>query len=534
VPEDALIGYAGAALFVVRDVTSAGLRDTLLSWSSRPGAGGHRAGPRLRHGRARGQAEDKPRINRYGLRCRSTGPSARSCAAPGRSGSWWCRARPATARATPSWRRPSTRSIAAGRCWWPPSPSTRPTCWVSCWRAIPARYRCCSATRNGGPPSRPSWPRGAAAGVDRGQLSLDDNIVRAAELKVAGIVSAIEAALTLERRAAELVTWQPLLAGLQSDLPRTSELDFDEADAFRWYQRATTEGDGWWRDLYRRYAEWRLRTRLGAAATVPVDRPPGRTGGGAVGPRRGHAGRDRRHRPRRVVGRTGRRRRSAGGRGRHRDAAPGHQRAAVVGGGPAQRVRVGVGAAGRAQPAAGGAGGPRRRGAGAGAAAVGRHRDRRRGSAAADAGTVRPRHPGRGRPHRPDPGRAGAGPGQAGAGRRRCPPVALRVVRGRRRHRGDAGPARAGELRRPARRAPQQRVRRGDRGGRGDVPGGALPVAAAPDRVLREAVLRRPDRAGHPASPRRAGRPHRRPAGRRARWWPTASTGPRSTRCWPG
>ena len=37
IPEDRLVAVAAAALFVAGDVSSAGLRDTLLTWAARPG-----------------------------------------------------------------------------------------------------------------------------------------------------------------------------------------------------------------------------------------------------------------------------------------------------------------------------------------------------------------------------------------------------------------------------------------------------------------------------------------------------------------
>src|SRR5262249_37908695 len=109
---------------------------------------------------------------------------------------------------------------------------------------------------------------GAAAGTEASQLRRDADAVAAASTTVDGLVSGIDAALTLERQAAELVTWGPLLAGLRVDLPRT--FGADQAEQLL----TVAEGDapGWWDRWRRRRALRRLRRQTGATESVPLDR----------------------------------------------------------------------------------------------------------------------------------------------------------------------------------------------------------------------------------------------------------------------
>jgi AAA domain len=304
VAEDELVGYAGTALFVVRDVTSAGLRDTLLNWSTRPELGS------------------------TALAAVYSGPSAPSAGAdtgPIRSPLPLNAAQREVVRRT----RRERVVVVSG----PPGNGKSHAVVAAALDTVDRGGSVLVATQSGyaaevlgGLLARYPGPvpvqfgdaerreaiatelaEGTGLGADRQQLSHDDDAVRAAESKVDDIVHGLEAALALERQADELVTWAPLLAGLQADLPNTFESGFNTADpsnagfahagsanagsanagfanarfdnagfdlaaADRLYRRATQAGEGWWWRLWRGWALRRLRERTGAAATVPLER----------------------------------------------------------------------------------------------------------------------------------------------------------------------------------------------------------------------------------------------------------------------
>ncbi|GAA0733558.1 AAA family ATPase [Dactylosporangium roseum] len=92
---------------------------------------------------------------------------------------------------------------------------------------------------------------GLPGGTTTRQLHADEAAVAAARTAVAAVTAGLGAALDLERTAASLRTWEPLLAGLRAEAPRVFAAGFDVELARRLLRRG----------LLRR---WRLRRMTGA------------------------------------------------------------------------------------------------------------------------------------------------------------------------------------------------------------------------------------------------------------------------------
>ncbi|MDG4797200.1 AAA family ATPase [Micromonospora sp. WMMD1082] len=259
---------------------------------------------------------------------------------------------------------------------------------------------------------------GVPAGVDDARLRADAAAVAAARDRVSAVRAGIVATLELERLAAALPGWQPLLPALSHDAPAVFEPGADLAAIRAALDGASRDGDGWWRSLRRAHAARRLRRLTGAAPGVPMERLRAAVDAADTVRAAARLSNQRRYGPDGRLARAGRGGHRTRRRGRHRPAAPGHQRAPVDGAGPAGRQRSGHRPAGRAQPPPGTARRAERRRPGAGPAPVGRHGGRRRGPVAAGGRHVRPGDTRRGGAHRPAAGRPGARPGTTRAGRR--------------------------------------------------------------------------------------------------------------------
>ncbi|MFU8874592.1 AAA domain-containing protein [Micromonospora sp. SL4-19] len=113
---------------------------------------------------------------------------------------------------------------------------------------------------------------GTAAGADDAMLRADADGVAAARDQVTAVLAGIVAALDEERLAATLPGWQPLLPALTHDAPGAFAPATDLAAVRAALAAATRPGDGRWRRWRRAYADRRLRRRTGAGPDVPVER----------------------------------------------------------------------------------------------------------------------------------------------------------------------------------------------------------------------------------------------------------------------
>ncbi len=298
VPAEELVGCAAAALFIVRDVTSAGLRDTLLTWSTRPGL------EQTALARVYGSmtaTPPRPELVRSPLPLNDTQREV------------VCRARqePVVVVSGPPGNGKSHAVVATALDTVDRGGSvlvaTQSGYAAEVLGAMLARYPGPVPILFGDAERRDAiateLSEGAAAGTEASQLRRDEEAVEAASATVDGLVSGIDAALTLERQAAELVTWEPLLAGLRVDLPHT--FDADQADRLLAVAEgghtpggeapraaggsAVAEGGhtpgggaprgagggglgGWWERRRQCRALRRLHRLTGAADSVPLDR----------------------------------------------------------------------------------------------------------------------------------------------------------------------------------------------------------------------------------------------------------------------
>jgi superfamily I DNA/RNA helicase len=264
-PAEELVGCAAAALFIVRDVTSAGLRDTLLTWSTRPGL----EETALTHVYGSMTATPaRPELVRSPLPLNDTQREV------------VCRARqePVIVVSGPPGNGKSHAVVAAALDTVDRGGSvlvaTQSGYAAEVLGALLARYPGPVPILFGDAERRDAiateLSEGAAAGTEAAQLRRDADAVAAASATVDGLVSGIDAALTLERQAAELVTWEPLLAGLRVDLPR--DFDPDEAEQLLAIAEPSAAQEGWWKRRRRRRVLRRLHRLTGAADGVPLDR----------------------------------------------------------------------------------------------------------------------------------------------------------------------------------------------------------------------------------------------------------------------
>jgi hypothetical protein len=267
VPEDELVGVAAAALFVVRDVRSAGLRDALLTWSARPGlestalGAAYGAGYGLGAPSAAAVPEDEVLSplplnagQREVVRRARTEPVVAVSGPPGTG-----KSHAVVAAAMDVVDRGGSVLVAA-----------QSTHAVGALGELLRRYPGPVPVLFGDAERREAIAaelrQGLAVGVKDGQLRADAEAVSSAAGRVAAVRAGIGAALETERLAAELPVWEPLLPALRADAPRAFEPGFDVARARRLAARAS--GRTGWRA---RWAGWRVRRLVGARAGVPLD-----------------------------------------------------------------------------------------------------------------------------------------------------------------------------------------------------------------------------------------------------------------------
>jgi hypothetical protein len=262
-PAEELVGCAAAALFIARDVTSAGLRDTLLTWSTRPGLeatalahvyGSMTAVPAsLELVRSPLPLNDTQRE----VVCRARQEPVVVVSGPPGNG----KSHAVVAAALDTVDRGGSVLVA-----------TQSGYAAEVLGALLARYPGPVPILFGDAERRDAiateLSEGAAAGTEAAQLRRDALAVEAASAVVDGLVSGIDAALSLEREAASLVTWEPMLAGLRVDLPRP----FDADSAARLLAIAEGPTAGVWERFRQRRALRRLHKVTGAPSDVPLDR----------------------------------------------------------------------------------------------------------------------------------------------------------------------------------------------------------------------------------------------------------------------
>ncbi|HEY2673459.1 MAG TPA: ATP-binding protein [Rugosimonospora sp.] len=274
-----LVAVAAAALFVIRDVRSPGMRDTLLTWAARPGleatalapvyglddAGAHTTGA---DGDGHDSVDSPLPLNaaqREAVRRTRTERLVVVSGPPGNG-----KSHALVAAALDAVDRGGCVLVAAQ------SPAA-----VDALAALLRRYPGPTPVLFGDAERRDAivaeLGQGAAVGVPDRQLRADDEAVAAATGRVSAVRSAITAALDLERRAASLSHWAPLIAGLDAEVPGPFRPDFDLSRARRLAARAFGEHGGetttgWWRRRARDLAYRRLRRAAGAAAGVPPAR----------------------------------------------------------------------------------------------------------------------------------------------------------------------------------------------------------------------------------------------------------------------
>ncbi|WP_426503668.1 AAA domain-containing protein [Dactylosporangium sp. McL0621] len=222
-PEDELVGQAVAALYVARDVATPGLRDTLRAWSTRPGL----ELTALAQVYGDGPAGDDPaeedvysplplndaqrevvrRVRRERIVVVSGPPGN------GKSHAVVAAALDTVYRggsvlvATQAGHAAEVLGGLLGRF-----PGAEPVLFGDAER----RDRFALALTSG----RPAGVAGKVLDGRRGE-------VRAAAAAVERLEAAIGAALDLERKAATMAVWEPLLAGLRAEAPRVFEAGFD-------------------------------------------------------------------------------------------------------------------------------------------------------------------------------------------------------------------------------------------------------------------------------------------------------------------
>jgi hypothetical protein len=277
---DELIAVAGAALYVARDVFSGGVQDTLLNWSGRSGL------------------EDTALASVYGTR--GDGPPGDGPPGEEPSGGYGepevRSPLPLTAAQAEVVCRARTERVAVVSG--PPGSGKSHAVVAAALDVVDRGGSVLLATQSGhaadvlgelldrypGPTPvlfgdaehrdaiASELAAGAGAGHGAGALRADEQAVAAAAAKVERLSAAVDAALELEVRAAELPQWQPLVAALEADAPGAFEDATDLEAAAALADRAGQAAGGWWQRVRGWYAVRRLRSALGSGRTVPVRR----------------------------------------------------------------------------------------------------------------------------------------------------------------------------------------------------------------------------------------------------------------------
>lgn len=275
---DALIAVAGAAIYVARDVFSGGVQDTLLNWAGREGIA------------------DTALAAVYGLGAGAPGAAATLDHAGPAPEEEVRSPLPLTAAQTEVVRRARTDRVAVVSG--PPGSgkshavvaaaldvvdrggsvllATQSTHAADVVGELLDRYPGPTPVLFGDAEHRDAIAGELAAGAGTGHepaaLRADDEAVAAAQAKVRRLSAAVDAALELEMRAAELPQWQPLVPALEADAPAAFDAGTDLDAATALADQLERPAGGWWRRLRRRFADRRLRSVLRAGRTVPIER----------------------------------------------------------------------------------------------------------------------------------------------------------------------------------------------------------------------------------------------------------------------
>jgi superfamily I DNA/RNA helicase len=253
-PADRLVLVAGAALFVVRDVFGARLGDSLRTWAGRPLGGTALAA--LYGEPPASQPDDSPVLSPLPLTRAQAAVVARA------------RTAPVTVVSGPPGNGKSHVVVAAALEVVDRGGSvlvaTQSSQAAEVLGGLLARYPGPAPVLFGDAERRTALAAGLAAGTETGiadrELRADRAAVRRRLELVREAREVIRAGLDLERRAAELPAWQPLLSGLAAEVPGAFD---DEAAAL--LARARRPGAGWWQ-------RWRGRRVLRTAPGVPEER----------------------------------------------------------------------------------------------------------------------------------------------------------------------------------------------------------------------------------------------------------------------
>jgi hypothetical protein len=270
IPEDRLVAVAVAALFVAGDVSPAGLRDTLLSWAARPGLDatalaavyGATAAPTITPVDGGPVLSPLPLTGaqRQVVRRARTEPVVVVSGPPG-SG----KSHAVVAAAMDVVDRGGSVLIATA------SPHAAEVLGDMLARfpgPVPVLFgdverRTAIATELGG---------GTTAGAGEAQLRADEQAVRAARARVEAIRAGIVSALDMERRAAEVASWEPLIPALSAQAPAAFAPGTDLRRVRALLSAAAAPPAGWVSRWRQRWACHRLYRTLGAAPSVPLDR----------------------------------------------------------------------------------------------------------------------------------------------------------------------------------------------------------------------------------------------------------------------
>ncbi len=385
-PDDELVGYAAAALFVARDVTSVGLRDTLLNWSTRPGLEATAlATSTARRRRPPASAETEPvrsplplnAAQREVVRRTRREPVVVVSGPPGNG-----KSHAVVAAALDTVDRGGSVLVA-----------TQSGYAAEVLGALLARYPGPVPVLFGDAERRDAIAtelgRGRRGRVDSSSSSLDEDAVGRPRPRS---TTSSAASTPRSRWSGRPTSWPPgrrCWPGCGSTCRNAFEPGFDLPTAAAAGRTGHGRRPPW---LVVQAPDTVRAPRTPLRAPAAARRRPYRWSGCGPGSRRPARWRPRPGWPAPAAPTSATpwaglvaADEALAERGRHRDAAPGDQRPAVERRRPAQRRRAGHRPAGRAQPAPGGAGRTRRRRAGPRAAAVGRHRRRRRGPAAGHA-----------------------------------------------------------------------------------------------------------------------------------------------------
>ncbi|HEV7965155.1 MAG TPA: hypothetical protein VGP57_21605, partial [Actinoplanes sp.] len=271
-PADRLVLVAEPALFVVRDVFGAGLGDSLRSWAGRDLAGTALAALYGEQSQA-DPDDDTPVLSPLPLTEAQARVVARARTAPvtvvsGPPGNGKSHA--VVASALEVVRRGGSVLVATQ------SPHA-----ADVLAGLLARYPGPAPVLFGDAERRTALAAELAAGTETGTVERELRADRAAVRQALDLVrvnqNAVVAALDIERHAAALPAWQPLLPGLAGDVPGAFDdaVDLDRAAGLLSPGRPAVDGradGGWWRRRRARAAHRRGRRLLLAADGVPEKR----------------------------------------------------------------------------------------------------------------------------------------------------------------------------------------------------------------------------------------------------------------------